>query len=305
MPAIVLTTCNAWPELSAGDAPLARALAERHGAAVRTARWNAPEDQAAFAAVDVVVLRSNWDYHHVPDAFAAWLDSLEARGTPVFNQPALVRWNLEKSYLLELARRGVNVPRTRVVENEPAAIRAAVDSFGAAPVVLKPAVGASGHHVYRVTPGRLDAVIAALQAGVPERRLLVQEFVPEIRDGERAFVFIDGAFTHAFLRQPDTSRRLAHAPDEAEFRANSQHGVRVSLLDVLPPEQVAQARAILDLLPELPLYARVDGVIRARNLILTELELNEPSLRLDLLPAAAARFADAIVQRLHGSPRSF
>src|SRR5579883_470803 len=145
MPAIVLATCNAWPELAAGDAPLARALAERHGVEVRTARWNAAEDRALFAAADLVVLRSNWDYHHAPAAFVAWLGWLDALGTPVFNQPALVRWNLDKGYLLELAGRGANVPRTLVVENEPAAIRAAVAGFGGAPVVLKPAVGASGH----------------------------------------------------------------------------------------------------------------------------------------------------------------
>ncbi|HZQ35901.1 MAG TPA: hypothetical protein VFD32_08215, partial [Dehalococcoidia bacterium] len=146
-------------------------------------------------------------------------------------------------------------------------------------------------------PDRLDAVIAELRAGVPARRLLAQEFVPEIREGERAFVFVDGGFTHAFLRQPDTSRRLAHDPDEPEFRANSQHGVRVSLIESLSPDQIAQARAVLDLLPERPLYARVDGVFRAGRLILTELELNEPSLRLDLCAAAAERFADAIVRR--------
>lgn len=303
MAAIVLTTCNAWPELSAGDAPLARALAERHGAAVRTARWNAPEDKPLFAGADLVVLRSNWDYHHAPQAFAAWLGWLEARGILVFNQPALVRWNLDKAYLLELAARGANVPRTLIVENEPTAIRAAVRSFGGAPVVLKPAVGASGHHVYRATPDRLDAVIAELRAGVPERRLLAQAFVPEIREGERALVFVDGAFTHAFLRQPDTSRRLAHDPDEPEFRANSQHGVRVSLIEAAPAEQVAQARAVLDLLPGLPLYARVDGVFRAGQLLLTELELNEPSLRLDLCPEAAERFADAIVDRVRTSTR--
>ncbi len=301
MPSIVLTTCNAWPELSAGDAPLARALSEVRGAKVVSARWNAPEDQPVFAAADAIVLRSNWDYHHAPAAFAGWLGWLEAQGKPVFNTPALVRWNLEKAYLLELAAHGVAVPTTYVVQNEPGAIAAAVREFAGAPVVIKPAVGASGHEVYKATAASLDAVIAQLRAGVPERRLLVQEFLPEIAAGERAFVFIEGAFTHAFLRQPDTARRLENDPSEAEFRANSQHGVRVSLLADLPPAQIAQARAVLNVLPELPLYARVDGVFRDDRLVLTELELNEPSLRLDLWPVAAERFAAAIMRRLAAS----
>jgi glutathione synthase/RimK-type ligase-like ATP-grasp enzyme len=301
MPVVALTTCTTWPALAAGDAPLADSLRERHGAEVLVARWNAPEDQPLFARADAIVLRSNWDYQHHIAAFAGWLDDLESAGKSVYNPPALVRWNLEKRYLLDLAERGVRVPRTLLVANEAGAIAQAVRSFGGEPAVVKPAVGASGHEVYRVTPANLDQTIARLGESVPERRLLVQEFLPEFRDGERAFVFIDGAFTHLFLRQPDTTRRLAHDPGESEFRANSQHGVRVSLAAQPHPDQVAQARAVLDALPEAPLYARVDCVFREGRLLLNELELNEPALRLDLYPAAAERFADAIVARLGGA----
>src|SRR5437016_3889135 len=100
MPTIVLTTCVTWPDLAAGDAPLARALREQHGAEVMAARWNAPEDQTIFAGADAVVLRSNWDYHYAIDAFDGWLRWLQTAGRRVFNPPALVRWNLDKMYLL-------------------------------------------------------------------------------------------------------------------------------------------------------------------------------------------------------------
>jgi hypothetical protein len=51
---------------------------------------------------------------------------------------------------------------------------------------------------------------------------------------------------------------------------------------------------ILSLSPSPLLYARVDGVERARGFLLMELEINEPFLFLGTSENAAVRFADAI-----------
>jgi hypothetical protein len=59
-----------------------------------------------------------------------------------------------------------------------------------------------------------------------------------------------------------------------------------------------QARSVLAALPELPLYARVDGVLRDGRLLLMELELIEPGLALNVDPASADRFAAATLRRL-------
>jgi hypothetical protein len=45
----------------------------------------------------------------------------------------------------------------------------------------------------------------------------------------------------------------------------------------------------------------VDGVEREGQLLLTELEIIEPSLFLSLAPGAGQRFAEAIVRLLRGS----
>ena len=63
----------------------------------------------------------------------------------------------------------------------------------------------------------------------------------------------------------------------------------------------AAARAILDVLPSVPLYARVDGVERGGSFVLTELELIEPVLFLGSVAGAAARFATAVIARLAAS----
>lgn len=118
---VALVTCLAWPELSASDRLYAEALT-RLGATVVGAPWNGRPEP--FVGVDLVVLRSNWDYHHDLTGFTAWLDGLERRGTAVQNAPGLVRWNLDKRYLLDLERRGVRVPETEVVPADPSAIAA-------------------------------------------------------------------------------------------------------------------------------------------------------------------------------------
>jgi hypothetical protein len=47
-----------------------------------------------------------------------------------------------------------------------------------------------------------------------------------------------------------------------------------------------------------PLYARVDGVVRDGQLIVIEVEVLEPALFLEFEPASADRFAEATLRRM-------
>ena len=285
---VTLVTCVAWPELSASDRLYAEAL-QRLGVTVAGAPWNGPPEP--FVGADLVVLRSNWDYHHDLAGFAAWLDALERRGTHVLNAPALVRWNLDKRYLLDLDRRGVRVPATEVVPADPSAIAQVFRRRGWTQAVVKPLVGASGHGVRLLQAGdRLSLDGAGAGPAPPE--VLMQELLPEIvQGGEASFVFFDGDYAHAALKRPAAG----------DFRVNSQYQGSV---EPFQPDAglVRQARAALDPLDQLPLYARVDGIVRDGELVVTELEVNEPSLFLTLAPESAARFAEATVGRLRTPP---
>ncbi|HZO26837.1 MAG TPA: glutathione synthetase [Chloroflexota bacterium] len=279
---VVLVTCLAWPELSASDRLYAEAL-EHCGVSTAAAPWNGPPDP--FVGADLVVLRSNWDYHHDLAGFTAWLDALERAGTRMLNAPSLVRWNLEKRYLLDLERRGVRVPKTEVVPGDPSTVASVLARHGWAEAVVKPLVGASGHGVRLVRSGESLAAegIAAVRGMV-----VVQEYLPEVaQSGEVSYVFFDARYSHAVLKRP--------AP--GDFRVNSDYQGTIEPFQP-DPSLVRQARAVLDALPETPLYARVDGVTRNGALLVTELEVNEPSLSLALAPGSAARFADATVRRL-------
>jgi len=280
MPRIALVTCNRWPDRGASDQLYAGALGAR-GCTVCAAAWNGVPDP--FGVADAAVLRAAWDYADAPVAFQRWLDLLEAAGTPLFNPPALVRWNLDKRYLLDLADAGVAVPPLRVLD-DARAILTTLDGLPWERAVVKPVIGQSGRGVRLVERGHMPDLDDIAADG---RAVLLQEFVPEVQDGELALVFFDGVFSHAFAR----------VPAAGELRVNSQYEGRVEAAEV-SGAVVAQARAVLDTLPEIPLYARIDCVLRDGRLLLMELELIEPSLALTIDPPSAERFAVATLRRL-------
>src|SRR5207245_10891807 len=110
MKRIALATSAKLPTLNDDDRLLIPALAEL-GLAAIPAVWDAPD--VCWEEFQGVVVRSCWDYHHRLEEFLAWVARLERAGIPVWNPPAVLRWNSHKGYLRDLAARGVPIVRTR------------------------------------------------------------------------------------------------------------------------------------------------------------------------------------------------
>jgi glutathione synthase/RimK-type ligase-like ATP-grasp enzyme len=283
---VCLVTCLRWPVVSASDLLLQRAL-EQRGVRVTARPWNAPD--ASFDGFDAVVLRSNWDYHFELDAFAAWLDRWERAGARIWNPPALVRWNLTKQYLIDLAADGIDVvPTTRL--SSPADLPALLTARGWTRAVVKPLVSASAHDTMLVEPGGVAAAMTALAEGRVRQPVIVQPFVEDIRTrGEWSLILVEGALTHAVLKSPAAG----------DFRVQAAFG-GVSATAPAPERALAAARRIFARLPAPALYARIDGVETRDGFLLMEVEVNEPGLFLNLAPDAAERLAEAVVLRLAG-----
>ena len=109
---ILIVTCDRWPQLLQSDSLVAQALVDR-GHHVEAAPWQS--DFARLQRADLILLRSQWDFHHDLAGFTTWLQRLAAAALPVYNPVALVSWNLSKSYLLELQARGVLIPTSAVL----------------------------------------------------------------------------------------------------------------------------------------------------------------------------------------------
>lgn len=73
-----------------------------HGLTFEAAAWDDPDKD--WSRYDLVVIGTTWDYWDQLEKFLATLEQI-ALASPIFNHPALLRWNLHKQYLCELAEK--------------------------------------------------------------------------------------------------------------------------------------------------------------------------------------------------------
>ena len=276
------------PELTDDGRALATELDDR-GYRAEPVVWFASD--AEWRAFDALVLRSCFRYFERIEAFRDWLAAVEAADVELVNPPDVVRWNVHKGYLTDLADAGVPIPPTDVIERgSDVELRTVLDRNGWPEAVVKPAVGTSSNAVWRCSideaAGRQDRFASLLADG----DVLVQEFLPSVADGEASLVFFAGEYAYA--------SRTVPAPND--FRAHHRFGAQTEHIepstDVIERAGVTLAAAAdaCGRDPSALPYARVDGVVDDGTFRVLEIELVEPYLGLARAEGAAKRFVDAL-----------
>jgi glutathione synthase/RimK-type ligase-like ATP-grasp enzyme len=285
---LAFVTYRALPQLTDDDR-LAVAELRHHGATVESAVWDSP--LVDWGRYDALVLRSVWDYTARAEAFEAWLAQVEQLGIPLWNPPPLVRWNMDKRYLVDLSERGVTTIPTVIVEQGSAlSLEEVVVETGWDELVYKPSISASAFATARVPAASRRAHEAPFAQLVAERDMLVQPFLADVlAEGEWSLLFFGGQFSHAV-------KKRSRAGD---FRVQREFGGTLAA-EAPRPALIQAAQAIVDLLPAPWLYARVDGCESDGAFVLMELELIEPDLFLALHPSAPRRFAASLRQLVAG-----
>src|SRR6185503_6154191 len=203
-PTVGLVTYEAFPDLTDDDRPLIAELA-RAGCDAQPVLWH--DKRVRWADYQALLLRSCWDYHQRLDEFTKWLQHIEHAGVRLWNPYVVVRWNLHKRYLRQLAARGIAIPQTVWVNRSnslPSSdqLSAILEKSGWREAIVKPAVSASAMETWRTT-GDAASDDARMVELARRGDLLVQEIVPEVTsDGEWSLVFIDGRFSHAAIKRP-------------------------------------------------------------------------------------------------------
>src|SRR5207248_10238751 len=124
--------------------------------------------------IKVSVVRSTWDYHHRLDEFLAWAERV-ATLTRLWNPVEVLRWNTHKSYLRDLAARGVPVVPTILLEaGSTVDLATLLARAGWQEAVIKPAVSASAHETIRASLEGLAEGQAHVNRLLPAHDLLVQ-----------------------------------------------------------------------------------------------------------------------------------
>jgi glutathione synthase/RimK-type ligase-like ATP-grasp enzyme len=275
-------TCRTLPEVDADEAPLAEALAAG-GFDATLCAWDDPS--VDWDAPVPTILRSTWNYALDVAGFLAWIERVSAVA-PLWNPPDIVRGNVHKRYLLELARRGVPVVPTVIAETAHD-VAAIARELSATRIVIKPEVGAGslGTRVFDIATER-DAATAHL-VGLTSRGLaLVQPYMHSVDGyGERSLVWIDGALSHEI-------RKTARFAGDVE---------RIDGPFPIADDERAVAEAALAPLVDRLLYARVDLARDDKGQpMVMELELVEPSLFFARQPGSAARYVAGLHRRLLG-----
>jgi glutathione synthase/RimK-type ligase-like ATP-grasp enzyme len=277
---VALATSARWPQLAPEESSLIPELASR-GLDARPAVWSDPSiDWSQF---DRVVIRSCWDYHRRLDEFLRWIDLVPSLCNPAH----VIRWNSHKSYLLELAKKGVRIPRTALMTR---GVAEDVDpAMTAGRLIVKPAVSASAYETHLFDS--FDEARGIVGRLASDHDVIIQEFVPEVvEEGEWSLIYFARQFSHAVHK----------APKSGDFRVQQEHGGSASH-GKASPGLLRAAESALNMVEGELCYARVDLVDTSRGPLLMELELIEPSLFLATDPDATRRFADAIV---HATPRA-
>jgi glutathione synthase/RimK-type ligase-like ATP-grasp enzyme len=288
-PVVLLATWAKMPdgEEWAGTRHLPEAFARRG----IEARWVVWDDPGVDWSEGLVAVRSTWDYEWRREEFLDW-----ARAVPwLLNSAAVFAWNTDKSYLPRLADTGVPVVPTVVVEGEEELPEAVAEH---APAVVKPTVGAGGRGVVVFSsadsgqapdggPEDLD------ESGLGPAPWVVQPLVESVRtEGETSVFVLDG-------RVVSQARKV---PAQGEIRVHESYGgttVAVPVSEEAADLARRTVEAASGLLGERLDYARVDQMrLSDGTLAVSELEVTEPGLYLEILPQNADAFADLVEARL-------
>lgn len=251
--------------------------------------WNDPEETKT-EVFDLLLFRSCYDYYKDPLKFENWLDTPTLQ-TKTLNAASLVKWNMNKRYLLELLDKDVAIPKMSFLK--PSAdlqqeIAEVMETNHWDTAILKPAISTSAYHTEKITKETFRSGTPLFKNLEDTGTMILQEYVPEIASqGELSLIFFKDQFSHGVIKRVK----------QGDFRVQKQFGGTVTTIE---PDKdiIRQAQKILFELPEIPFYSRIDGYIQNGKFHLIEVELIEPVLFFKEYPEAASRFSDLLIREL-------
>ena len=257
--------------------------------------WSRPG--VAWASYDAVVIRSTWDYAAAAERFLATLAAMEQSGALLLNDLQTVRWNLDKTYLRDLAERGVPIVPTAWSERlQRGELAGLFNEVGDDEIVVKPVVGAGAIGAFRLQRSDLSRQLTdEVESHYADRALMAQPFLRTITsEGEYSLFYFNGEFSHAIQK----------IPKPGDFRVQEEYDSQIISI-AAPAELRAAGDLTMQAIGQPLLYARVD-LVRANDrngFWLIELELVEPSLYFRTDDQSPQRFAAALDQRVSGPRR--
>lgn len=271
------------------DNRLAAQALSAAGYEVSTVFWDDPTQE--WDEEKIYINRCTYDYHLSPQKFRDWLDYIESKSITLLNSPELIRDNISKSYLTKYPEAVPTQILMPCMYYKLYDLRLTRNNS----IIIKPLIGASGHLLYRVskdTPETIIRDIISAYQAQPCGGMMIQPFIKSVlSEGEYSLIFFNNQFSHTLIKRPAQN----------DYRVQAHFGGRTHLYKKTPKNIIAQALKILSRLPDVPLYARLDGFIENDRFLLSEIEVNEAYLWFNQTPFAIELFTQAVNDRLYNS----
>jgi glutathione synthase len=221
-------------------------------------RFGEPEILDLGRDVDVVLMRQDPPFDLGYITASHLLERIQSE-TLVVNDPASVRNAPEKIWVLDFAE---FMPPT-VITRSLGLSRKFLAEHG--DIVIKPLHGFAGGSVFRIGPdGRNLASLMELFNRAYREPHVIQAFIPEIAEGDKRIVLIDGEVAGAINR----------LPGEGEIRSNLAVGGKAAKTELTPREEEICAALAPELRERGLLFAGID-VIGGKWL--TEINVTSPT----------------------------
>ncbi|MED5373978.1 MAG: hypothetical protein VX899_23370 [Myxococcota bacterium] len=287
---IALATCQELPDWEVDDHPLHAAFRAR-GVELSIPVWDDP--QVDWEQFDAVLIRTTWDYSTKHREFLAWVERV---GDKLHNPPKVVQWSADKSYLRALAKEKIpTIPTIWLDRYQDLNLEFIWPGWERG--FIKPQIGAAARETLRFSEAELPKAEAHIKRMLRSEDVMLQPYLDSVElEGELSAIFIDGRLSHGVQK----------LPPKGDYRVQDDHGGTDRPVDLAPKtvalciKTLAATAKVLELEQPL-LYARVDFLRGKKGqLLLTELELVEPSLFFRHRPQAAEELAEALLRRVQG-----
>jgi glutathione synthase len=243
------------------------------------------EQEAALASFNLVLMRKDPPFDQEYYYATLLLDRAEAEGTRVTNSPRALRdWNEKVSILAFPAL----TPPT-LVASDMKRVSDFIDAHG--DVVLKKLDGMGGAMIFRVTSGDVNRnVIVETVTDWGNRTIMAQRFVPEIAQGDKRVLVIDGKpFPHC----------LARIPRAGETRGNlAAGGIGVARAISARDREIAEAVGV-ELVKAGIVFAGLDVI----GDWLTEINVTSPTCIVEIAEQTGHNAAKELVDVLERTAR--
>ncbi len=219
-------------------------------------------DEVIIPDNSIVLFRTIWDYTKKEAKFRALLEDFNKRNIKTINPVDTIKWNMDKSYLVELYNAKAPVVPTYISKKySHECIAKSKIEF---PLVVKPLVGASGYDTFLLDSKNSEVDVSVLLG----REVIIQPFMKDIlTEGEISFLYFKGNYSHSVIK----------SAGNGDFRIQEEHGGKVKRY-IASKEELTYIDNILSKVDYDWSYARVDVVRSEGKLLLMELELIEPEL---------------------------